>query len=60
MPVSAEASRRCELAQQVPDHVLGDEDRHVFLPVVNRERVPISGKTLESRDQVLITFFSFC
>src|SRR5256885_8290025 len=40
MPVSAEAPRRRKLAQQVPDHVLGDEDRHVLLPVVNRERVP--------------------
>src|SRR5207244_12801032 len=40
MAVGAEAPGRRELAQQVPDHVLGDEDRHVLFAVVDRERVP--------------------
>src|SRR5579885_3205548 len=36
--MAAEVPRGRELAQLVPDHVLGDVDRHVLLAVVDRER----------------------
>src|SRR5438309_4193918 len=39
-PVSAEAPRRGEFAEPVPDHVLGDEDGHVTPAVVYGDRVP--------------------
>src|SRR2546421_11347624 len=38
--MAAERARGRELAQLVPDHLLGDEDRHVLSAVVNRDRVP--------------------
>src|SRR5688500_20041771 len=37
--VSAVGARRSELAEPVPDHVLGDEDRHVPTAVVDGDRV---------------------
>src|SRR5882757_4807656 len=37
--VRAEGAGRGELAQLVPDHRLGDEDRHVFFAVVDGDRV---------------------
>src|SRR6476646_6128551 len=37
--VAAERPRRGELAELVPDHLLGHEDRHVLAPVVDRDRV---------------------
>src|SRR5690606_25325937 len=33
-------ARRRELAEPVPHHVLGDVDRHMAAPVVNRDREP--------------------
>src|SRR5581483_11945131 len=38
--VAAEVARRRELAELVADHLVGDEDRHVLAPVVDRDRVP--------------------
>src|SRR5258708_30498778 len=38
--MGAEGASRGELAELVPDHRLGDEDRHVLAPVVNGDRVP--------------------
>src|SRR5205823_1428446 len=38
--MAAERPRRSELAELVPDHLLGDEDRHVLTAVVDRDRVP--------------------
>src|SRR5439155_13263503 len=38
--VGAESPRRSELAELVADHLLGDEDRDVLAPVVDRDRVP--------------------
>src|SRR5918911_3162972 len=38
--VSAERTGRRELAELVPDHRLGDIDRDVLAPVVDRDRVP--------------------
>src|SRR5919197_4079346 len=35
----AKGARRRELAELVPDHLLGDEDRHVLAAVVDRDRV---------------------
>src|SRR5437868_13588489 len=35
-----ERPRRCELAELVPDHLLGDEHRHVLAAVVDGDRVP--------------------
>src|SRR5712692_2778111 len=40
MPVRPKAPGRGEFAQQVADHVLGDEDGHVLLPVVDGDSVP--------------------
>src|SRR4051794_4232286 len=37
--MATEVARRCELAELVPDHLLGDEHGHVLLPVVDRDRV---------------------
>src|SRR6478735_5093953 len=37
--VAAEQPRRRELAELVPDHLLGHEDRHVLAPVVDGDRV---------------------
>ena len=56
--MTAERPRGRELAELVPDHLLGDEHRHVLAPVVDRDRVAtISGKIVELRDQVRIMFF---
>ena len=38
--VAAERPGRCELAELVPDHLLGHEDGHVLAAVVDRDRVP--------------------
>src|SRR5581483_2867565 len=38
--VAAEHPGRRELAQLVPDHLLGDEHGHVLAPVVDGDRVP--------------------
>src|SRR5439155_22671834 len=38
--VPLERAGQGELAKLVPDHRLGDEDRHVFAPVVHRDGVP--------------------
>src|SRR5688500_9077196 len=38
--VATERARRRELAQLVPDHVLGDVDGNELLPVVHRHGVP--------------------
>src|SRR3990170_804148 len=38
--VAAEGPGRGELAKLVPDHVLGDVDRHVAAPVVDRHGMP--------------------
>ena len=38
--MTAEGPGRRELAELVPDHALGDEDRDELLPVVHREGVP--------------------
>ncbi len=54
----AEGAREGELAQLVADHRLGDEDRHVFAPIVDGDVCPtISGKIVEARDQVLSILF---
>src|SRR4051794_7810414 len=37
--MAAERARGCELAQLVPDHGLGDEDRHVLAAVVDSDGV---------------------
>src|SRR5438105_13788976 len=37
--MSSEGARGRELAELVPDHLLGDEDRHVLAAVVHRDRV---------------------
>jgi hypothetical protein len=55
--VAVEGAGRGELAQLVADHVLGDEHRDELLAVVHREVTPtISGRIVERRDQVLMTF----
>src|SRR6266540_2088745 len=38
--MGAEGTRGSELAELVPDHLLGDEDRNVLAPVMDRDRVP--------------------
>src|SRR6188508_3614865 len=40
LAVAAVGARWRELAEPMPDHVLGDEDRHVATPVVDGDRVP--------------------
>src|SRR3954449_9412777 len=40
LDVALEGPRRGELAELVPDHALGDEDRDVLAPVVHGDRVP--------------------
>ena len=58
--MALERARRRELAELVADHVLGDVDRDELLAVVHGDVWPtISGMTVERRDQVLMTFFSF-
>src|SRR5579864_5466168 len=37
--MTAKRARRRKLAELMPDHVLGDEHRHVRLAVVNADRV---------------------
>src|SRR4051794_15382641 len=39
LDVTAESAGRCELAEFVPDHRLGDEDRDVLAAVVHRNGV---------------------
>ena len=57
--VRAERPRRRELAELVPDHLLGDEDGHVLAPVVDRDRVADHlREDVEVRDQVRIICFS--
>src|SRR6476469_6063017 len=40
LDVTLERAGRCELAELVPDHRLGDEHRDVLAAVVHRERMP--------------------
>ena len=59
--VAVERARRRELAQLVADHVLGDEHRDELLPLCTANvRPTISGRIVERRDQVLMTFFASC
>jgi hypothetical protein len=37
--VASESTGESELSQTVTDHTLADVDRHMFAPVVNRDRV---------------------
>ena len=50
------SARRGELAELVPDHVLGHEDLQELVAVVDHERVPdeLGRRSCSARDQVLI------